>query len=131
MKTIIVVILSFSAGIFLTWFYLHGPEDKNSYDSYVFTELLTKSNTNISQQSLHCEVQNSSIGSILAEKGFFTLNSDRISNTRFYCEAERCSLFVSSCRPWQSSDCGQTFINFRLDSYRKIIDSSIECIDVP
>lgn len=131
LKFFIFSILFFLLGVFASWLYFHSPENKNLYNKNDLLELLRTASTEMPEEVFSCKTKEKTISAILVEKGFLSINSTKVSNTQFSCDNSECSLMTTDCTPWQTRECGQTFLRYKIDPNRKIIDSSFECIEVP
>ncbi len=113
------------------WLYFHIPTKNLSYSQEDLTELLSNGSSIIAKESFACEIKVNTVAAVIATRGFLNLDSAYLSSSRFSCDNKDCSFMTSNCLPWQSSECGSTFIRYKIDSNRKIISSSFECLDVP
>ena len=71
-----------------------------------------------------------SVGSVLGNILDWNLNNNR--NMVFLnCFELTCSVGISSCKPWQETECGSYFLEFEVDNERNINHESFKCIEVP
>ncbi len=113
------------------WFYSQVQSENYLDKNGDFLELLAHGDLTIPNEGFSCGINNKTVAAVLANRGFFQMNTQSLSRTQFSCDDTDCSIHVSSCRPWQSSDCGETFLKYKIDQKRKIIPSSLSCFDVP
>ena len=130
-KKIIIYIFFAAGGAISMWFYTQVQSENYLDKNGDFIELLAHGELTILEEGLSCGIKNKTVAAVLANRGFFQLNTKSLSRTQFSCDDTDCSIQVSSCRPWQSSDCGETFLKYKIDQKRKIIPSSLSCFDVP
>lgn len=99
------------------------------------SHLVRYANTPIKAENFSCNVgpevtRKPTVGSVLAS--IVSSNLTTIRNRQsFGCFDNTCSLSISDCKPWQSSECSQRFLKYELDDQNKIRPTSFSCIDVP
>ncbi len=128
---ILISAVSLFLGILGTWIYFHIQSGNPSFSKSDLHELLANVSVEIPDNAFSCDLTEKTIAAVLVGRDFIHFNSGRISNTEFNCDTTECRLVVSNCKPWQSSDCGQTFLRYKIDSQRKMIAASLECLDTP
>jgi len=98
--------------------------------------LLTRySNIKISTNNYSCESiafsgARPTVGDVMASMMNSNLSSTR-NRQSFECMDNICTLSISDCKPWQSSECSTRFLKYEVDQQQKINPSSFNCIDVP
>ena len=70
------------------------------------------------------------VGDVLASIMSSNLTSVR-NRQSFECIDNVCSLSVTDCKPWQSSECSTRFLKYEIDQNQQIKPDSFNCIDVP
>ena len=123
--------LTFAAilGGSIVFIYLHKSENIPSNKAITFTELLKFSNKELNKNSCW-EEQINTVGDVVGD--IFERNqTNKVNRTDFDCTQEYCWLSISSCYPWQSSECDSRILRFELENDKQIDASSFECFDVP
>ena len=70
------------------------------------------------------------VGNVLASMMSSNLTTIR-NRQSFDCIENTCSLSISDCKPWQTSECSQRFLTYEIDKQQKVKSSTFSCIDVP
>lgn len=70
------------------------------------------------------------VGDVLASMMSSNLTSVR-NRQSFECIDNVCSLSISDCKPWQSSECSTRVLKYEIDQDQQIKPDSFHCIDVP
>jgi len=93
------------------------------------------SNILIPAKNFNCEGvaftgSRATVGDVMASMMNSNLTSTR-NQQSFECIENVCTLSISDCKPWQSSECSTRFLKYELDQQQKIKPNSFNCIDVP
>lgn len=99
------------------------------------SHLVRYANTPIKAENYNCEAVTPNalkptVGSILASMVSSNLTTIR-NRQSFDCIENTCSLSISDCKPWQSSECSARYLKYDMDDRQRIIPQSFSCIDVP
>ena len=140
LKIIIGVQLGVVAGGLAVWAGTHASSgsllNDDSPEVREQLSLLTRySNIKISTNNYSCESIDFSgvrptVGDVMASMMNSNLSSTR-NRQSFKCMDNICTLSISDCKPWQSSECSTRFLKYEVDQQQKINPSSFNCIDVP
>lgn len=94
-------------------------------------ELFKHTNTIISEDNYSCEGPKlETVGDVMASIYERSLYKAR-NMFAFGCYEQTCSLSETSCKPWQSSECGSRILRFELSKQNKIDKESFTCLDMP
>ncbi len=128
------VLLGICLGAAAMWFQngFAAPNEPLLKDHEALIALIKSADTTIADENFACELEGRTAADVLVGRGFIAPGSSTFGRTTFGCSAEEgCTLMISSCRPGQTSECGQTFLRYRLDSANTLIPTSLSCLDVP
>jgi len=130
-KSLIWLSLGIVLGGLLTALYLVIPSHQPAPVEPSLSELLIHSNVSIDNQQFACEgLKENSVGAVVASL-LEANHSYPLNRLNYGCYQDYCSLSVSSCLPWQSSECSERFLRFKRDLSRQIEPQSFSCFDVP
>lgn len=131
MKPLVSLLLGITLGCLLTALYLLMPYHQPASVAPSLSELLAHANTPIDNQQFACEgLGENSVAAVVASL-LEANNSYPLNRLNYGCYQDYCSLSVSSCLPWQSSECSERFLRFKRDSSLLIEPQSFSCFDVP
>ena len=101
-----------------------GPEIK-------LADVLSYSRIAITDENNACEgIEKPNVGDVVGS--IIEWNSLYKRNmTSYGCGDDYCVLDVTNCMPWQSTDCGQRILFFKINTQNQIDTTSFKCIDMP
>lgn len=97
--------------------------------------LLSYSHTPIPAENFNCAAipltgLTPTVGNVLAS--MMSANLTFVRNQQSLdCIGNVCSLSITDCKPWQSSECSTRFLRYEIDKHQRIKSNSFNCIDVP
>ena len=129
LKSILMFLLGCITGSSLIWVHSYSDNEREHFD-FSLAQVLKSSHVKITSSNFSCENVGSDVGSVLASIVESNLGNRR-NHMAFNCVESACSIRISNCKPWQSSECGSRYLKFNIAQAGKIDPSSFACIDVP
>lgn len=123
--------IGFGAGV-LTYFFYINEKSTDVIDLSVIKTLIENSGVEIPEERNACGHQGSpTVGDFLA--GAVYGNAGKAINSMSSgCMDGVCYLSVDYCRPWQDSECNQTFLNYQTSvDTENLFEETISCFDIP
>lgn len=126
-----IFILGSICGAFGYYLIVHSQINYNNDASELISKVLPFSDKEIKQENYRCEGSKSrKVGEVLSSifGGSLAYKINPLSAT---CSKSECSIVFSSCKPWQTAECGSRILVFTQQPNGNVIPSSFKCLDVP
>lgn len=124
-------ILGVVCGVYGYYFAIHSQINYNNDASELFAKVLPYSDYEINEENYSCEggstrkvseVFSSIVGGSLSHK---------VNPLSAGCSEGVCSIVISNCKPWQTSECGSRMLVFNQQTNGSVVPSSFKCLDIP
>ena len=120
-----------SVGGFATWVHSYGSSRSTDNDAPPISAILKSAAVPILAANDHCESRlGHTVGDVLGgilEAGL----GDRRNPYTYSCGNGTCQLGIGTCRPWKTSECGQTMLVFQVDPRGAPQPETFACLDIP
>ena len=118
-------------GAFGCFVYLHLDQPIDGEGETVLHAVMPFSEQRILPENQHCEGSKlTTAGDVLAS---LILASQRSGANRLVmgCDDGLCNISLSDCKPWQTSECNQRFLQFEQSETGEVDPLSFRCFDLP
>ncbi|WP_065187574.1 hypothetical protein [Shewanella woodyi] len=128
---LIIFIVGITLGASSTYLYFHDNSEQRPDTHELIEKILKYSNIPISADNNACEGKAvKTVGSVVAS--LLELNKmNKVNMLTYGCFGNSCTVSVSSCQPWQDSECSSRFLKFNVDSSNEIKPNTFSCFDMP
>ncbi|WP_421196971.1 hypothetical protein [Aeromonas enteropelogenes] len=127
----LLIILGVLCGAYGYYIAIQFQVDYNNDASKLFSKVLAYSDNEISEDNYNCESgSNRKVGKVFASLVGASL-SHRINPLSAGCTDGVCSIVITNCKPWQTSECGSRMLVFKQQANGSIVPSSFKCLDIP